>query len=264
MCGIEEVNIGKIFAAQNINSADKINLRQNFYHNNSIAQDTFCKKAPIRARLQNPIYLIADDYLAQTMPSQLVGKYANAGLLKEIIKQNPVLAAQIDKNARNIEIYPKNVTSEINGHFIPTYKTALKIMQNSGENFTQENYMTMKKAALLHDIGKAYIPEKILNKKGKLNASEREVVDRHAALSYEILKNAGAKGQMLNLVKNHHAYDKNNPSMVQILQIADIWSALKQKRAYKEAFSDAKAMAILKERAQNGDFNNRYIELITS
>ena len=69
---------------------------------------------------------------------------------------------------------------------------------------------------------------------------------------------------MLNLVKNHHAYDKNNPSMVQILQIADIWSALKQKRAYKEAFSDATAMAILKERAQNGDFNDKYINLITS
>ena len=59
----------------------------------------------------------------------------------------------------------------------------------------------MQKAALLHDLGKAYIPEQIINKAGKLTPEERQIVDEHARIGYEILKALGFKGKILELVK---------------------------------------------------------------
>lgn len=60
----------------------------------------------------------------------------------------------------------------------------------------------------------------------------------------------------------HHTYSNINPPTTQILQIADIWSALKEKRSYKKAFDDDIVLEILLQKMQNGDFDKKYIELL--
>ena len=256
----EAVKVDGIFSALNftsgaINTNAKLNVKP------TSGRDTFKSySTKLNPAQQNPIYLINDAYLAKVAPSLLVGKYSSTPFLKEVLQTNPAAMSL----AQEGKVYPQNVTSEIQHHFIPTNTAAFKIMEKCGENFTKDDYENMRKATLLHDIGKAYIPAEILNKKGKLTEEERQIVNRHAQLSYETLKSGGVKGPVLELVKNHHTYSSKNTPLVQILQIADIWSALKEKRSYKEAFSDEQALKILYERAENGDFEKKYIDALAA
>lgn len=225
--------------------------------------DTFVReKSKINPAAQNPIYAIRDDFLVKLFPREFVGKYSNSHVLGAILEKNPNIRQSLVSDYARAGIYSQNVAGEVFAHFIPTAKAANAIMKNSGENFSRADYDTMNKAALLHDVGKAYIPDGILNKNGKLNDYERKIVDKHAQLGYEILKTAGVRGPVLNLVKNHHTYSRTNTPMVQILQIADIYSALKEQRPYKTAFSDEQALNILYERAQKGEFDRKYVDAL--
>ncbi len=264
MCGIEVVKLESINSTSNYAHERVLGQNTRFYPNRN-SFDTFVKSdIRINPAKSNPIYQIDDTYLATIFPMLYITKYSNPGFLSEAAINNKNIKDAIGNKDIKVKIYPHNVSSEIYPHFIPTYKASFKIMQKSGESFTKNDYETMKKAALLHDVGKAYIPDSILNKKGKLNSSEREVVDKHAQLSYETLKSGGVKPEVLHIVKNHHTYSIENEPLVQIMQIADIWSALKENRPYKKSFSDKEALRILYERAENGDFEKKYIDALSA
>ena len=59
-------------------------------------------------------------------------------------------------------------------------------------------------AALLHDMGKLAIPEFILNKPGKLTASEFEVMKTHAAVGADILSSIQFPYPVVPIVRHHH------------------------------------------------------------
>ncbi|NQU76286.1 MAG: HD domain-containing protein, partial [Planctomycetes bacterium] len=59
-------------------------------------------------------------------------------------------------------------------------------------------------AGLLHDIGKCAIPESILAKPAVLSASERRVMDHHAALGGRIAALLGADAEVVYAVGTHH------------------------------------------------------------
>jgi HD-GYP domain-containing protein (c-di-GMP phosphodiesterase class II) len=72
----------------------------------------------------------------------------------------------------------------------------------------ENGYLYLTQAALLHDIGKVFIPSEILNKKGKLTPKEREIVQLHNRLSYEILKTTDLNPKVAQLAYEHHDYEK--------------------------------------------------------
>lgn len=203
---------------------------------------------------------LEENFLAKHLPRVFISKSGSKKVLQKIAAENPDI--KLARSRFSKTIFPENISSEIYGHFIPTRNIALKLMQASSESYTKIDFLTMQKAALLHDLGKAYIPEQIINKAGKLTPEERQIVDEHARIGYEILKALGFKGKILELVKMHHTYSNINPPTTQILQIADIWSALKEKRSYKKAFDNDIALEILLQKMQNGDFDKKYIELL--
>ena len=258
-----EVNVERINTAGVYSPAGTIALNPNLNGKYLRGADTFAYSAPrVNPAAQNPVYAINDDFLVKLFPREFVGKYSNSHVLGAILEKNPNIRQSLASDYARAGIYSQKVAGEVFAHFIPTAKAANAIMKNSGENFSRADYDTMNKAALLHDVGKAYIPDGILNKNGKLNDYERKIVDKHAQLGYEILKTAGVRGPVLNLVKNHHTYSRTNTPMVQILQIADIYSALKEQRPYKAAFSDEQALNILYERAQKGEFDKKYVDAL--
>lgn len=69
-----------------------------------------------------------------------------------------------------------------------------------------------------------------------------------------------ANADILPLVRGHHTYSTANPILLQILEVSDIWSALKEKRPYKRIFSDSESLKILYERANNGDFDKSVVD----
>ena len=111
--------------------------------------------------------------------------------------------------------------------------------------------------ALVHDIGKVQIPLSILDKSGKLSPSERAQINKHAGYGSEILrKDSQFDDEVLDIALHHHelldgtgypeGLEGNQISdLVRIMTIVDIFSALIDKRSYKEPMPADKAYQIL-------------------
>ena len=114
-------------------------------------------------------------------------------------------------------------------------------------------------AALLHDIGKQAIPAAILNKKGGLTDAERDVMKRHAIEGAVILFDTpGVPNAAPIIAFEHHmhrdgtGYPNQPPGWKlslasQLVQVADIFDALRTHRPYREALSLEKAREIMSD-----------------
>ncbi|MEK4627571.1 HD domain-containing phosphohydrolase [Solibacillus sp. FSL R7-0682] len=107
---------------------------------------------------------------------------------------------------------------------------------------------------LLHDIGKLNIPKAILQKPGRLNAKEFDLMKSHT-LEGEAIFNEIGLSQWAYLAKSHHerrngeGYPGNSTTTftieLEILQIIDVYSAITMKRTYRDAMRAADAFSLL-------------------
>jgi len=125
---------------------------------------------------------------------------------------------------------------------------------------TEDYVKIIKEAALLHDIGKIGIPEHILNKPGKLDEEEFEIIKGHVENSIGIIRHLPSLDYVIPAVIGHHErYDgkgyprriskEDIPVSARILCIADSFDAMVSKRSYKPARPVADALKILDEEA---------------
>jgi len=112
-------------------------------------------------------------------------------------------------------------------------------------------------AAMFHDIGKAAIPLAVLDKPGKLDSNERQLISTHPMAGYEALKsNANISAETLDVVLHHHEFldgsgypdglagDKIS-DLTRMLTISDIFAALIEQRSYKPPMPRERAYEIL-------------------
>ena len=205
-----------------------------------------------------------EDELALNHPTRFTSQYFNLNTIENSIKCNPNIKELLHSNHLEVKLNLNNINSIVMSHLIPTAKKAQTIYINMGHSKNEINYTRLTQAALLHDIGKVFIPESILNKKGKLTFSERRIVELHNALSYEILKTTNLHPLVPKLAYEHHDYENNvkKNHENQALMIADIYCALREKRPYKKPMNDFTAKVILYDMAANGKFDPSYIKYI--
>jgi putative nucleotidyltransferase with HDIG domain len=114
----------------------------------------------------------------------------------------------------------------------------------------------MRRAALLHDIGKLGVPNRILDKPGQLDPTERVVIEGHTLTGSHILGRINLFAQVGHLAAAHHerldgkgyphGLDATRLSMdVRMLSCADIFDALSADRPYKPAFAPDKVREIM-------------------
>jgi putative nucleotidyltransferase with HDIG domain len=123
--------------------------------------------------------------------------------------------------------------------------------------FDKSDVKRLGVAATLHDIGKARIPLSILDKPGRLDPAEEEVMRRHPVIGYELLKDIpGISAEILDGVRHHHEYLDGTgypdalkatqiSDLVRLLTISDIFAALIESRPYRPAMPRAEAYKIL-------------------
>jgi diguanylate cyclase (GGDEF)-like protein len=115
----------------------------------------------------------------------------------------------------------------------------------------------IRKAAILHDIGKAGIDEKILLKKSKLTAREFEVIKKHPQMSTDIIRPLHfLRGTIPLILYHHERWDgkgypyglKGNeiPIGARIIAIVDAYRSLTANRPYRKAYAKSNAVKILK------------------
>lgn len=120
------------------------------------------------------------------------------------------------------------------------------LMETMG--YPQEIRVVVKKAAMLHDIGKIAIPSEITNKTGLLSEGEREIIKKHTEYGHLLLSVFDSECMALAAViasEHHEQYDgkgyrgikgESINEYVRIVTVADVLDALTAKRSYKEAW----------------------------
>lgn len=126
--------------------------------------------------------------------------------------------------------------------------------------------------AFLHDIGKIKVPDKILNKPGKLTDAEFTIMKTHANHSIDIIKaTPGISALSLEVAALHHEKlngtgypfnitGENISKYGRMITICDIFDALTATRVYKEGFAHGKAFAILRELAKQAQLDSDLVD----
>ncbi len=127
-------------------------------------------------------------------------------------------------------------------------------------------------AALLHDVGKSFIPIDILDKPGKLTDDEMELIRKHPRYGYDLLtQQGGFPVEILDCVLHHHELLDGSgypdhlraaqiADLVRIITIADIFSALVEDRPYRQSLPPMKAFGIMEDMGNklDGDLLNAF------
>lgn len=200
-------------------------------------------------------------------------------------KYNPNIITALEKN---IDKY-KGIRVEAQLNVMRMIVKAL----DSKDNYTYRHSMDVRNVALLladrleldnkqkgyikigselHDAGKIFIDENILNAPRKLTDDEFKIMQTHAIYSSEFFKDIFGMEQVAAIVRAHH--EKYNgmgypdklkgeeiPYSARIMAIADVWSALTTPRVYRsdssgrKAFTMEKALSIMEEMAGTDHFD---------
>jgi HD-GYP domain-containing protein (c-di-GMP phosphodiesterase class II) len=120
----------------------------------------------------------------------------------------------------------------------------------------QDRRRWLKRAALLHDIGKLGVSNSVLDKPGKLDADEWAAMQKHTSLGEQVLSRIAAFSDLAIIAGAHHERldGKGYPRGLQgdqialevrIVTVADIFDALTADRPYRAAMPVDKALAIM-------------------
>lgn len=119
-----------------------------------------------------------------------------------------------------------------------------------------DELVTLRRAGLLHDLGKLSVPNSVLDKPGRLTMEEWACVKKHTFYTHQTLARIPTFGAITEIASAHHEKldgsgyhrglqgDDLSRSM-RILTVADMYEALSAKRPYREALSRDEVMKIL-------------------
>jgi putative nucleotidyltransferase with HDIG domain len=117
---------------------------------------------------------------------------------------------------------------------------------------TGERLVTLCRAALLHDIGKRYVPREVLSKPGPLLTHERQLVEAHPAVGATMLLQAGLRSEAVVVRSHHERWDGTGypdrlhsdaiPLESRIILVADTFDAMTSDRPYRGAIPRAAAL----------------------
>jgi putative two-component system response regulator len=126
-----------------------------------------------------------------------------------------------------------------------------------------EEITALRRAGIVHDIGKVAVPDSILLKPSSLTRSEQMILRQHPLVGERICAPLKSFQLVLPIIRHHH--EKLNgsgypdglkgeqiPLTARVLQIVDVYDALSTQRPYKPALSTAAALGVLKNEVKKG------------
>ena len=256
-----------------------------------------CKTDYREMPLEAQILKVADDYLT------LAGRhYLNLGIEAALLRiaegsgtlYNPRVVAALEKNIRKFnEVQVDSQLAVLRmmvialdhkdnytyRHSMDVREMALKIVHRLGLGRLEADYARI--SSELHDLGKIYIDEAILNAPRKLTDEEFDIMKTHASRSSDFLNDIPGLDELASIVRAHHEkFDGSGypdglaghdiPYLARVMAIADVWSALTTPRVYRlnadgtrKAFDPARAHAIMTDMNAKGHFDPELFSLFT-
>jgi len=131
---------------------------------------------------------------------------------------------------------------------------ALLLGRSLGLTPNLPEYEELGLGAMLHDIGKAGVPENVIHKSGPLNAGEWRIMKMHPAIGHELLRPIPGMGRVAEIVYSHHEFfdgagyplglSRNGiPLGARIFSVVDAFDAITSDRPYRLARTPSAARA---------------------
>jgi putative two-component system response regulator len=135
----------------------------------------------------------------------------------------------------------------------------------------EEDVIALRRAGIVHDIGKVAVPDSILLKPGPLSPEEIEVMRKHPVVGEQICEPLKTFRLVLPIIRHHHErYDGSGypdhlrgseiPLTARVLQLADVYDALTTDRPYRKADISDIALGIMQEEAARGWWDRDLLE----
>jgi putative two-component system response regulator len=126
-----------------------------------------------------------------------------------------------------------------------------------------EQVTALRRAGVVHDVGKVAIPDSILLKQGPLTAEEEYLLREHPVVGEHICAPLKTFRLVLPIIRHHHEKQDGTgypdglrgeeiPVTARILQIVDVYDALTTERPYRTALDSAAALDHLEDEAKRG------------
>lgn len=137
---------------------------------------------------------------------------------------------------------------------IQHYSTALARRLGFGEEEAEQ----IGYSAILHDVGKLHVPDRILKKPGPLDPAERQQIQMHTVIGERILSPRPFFARARRIARAHHENWNGSgypdgvsghmiPIEARIVHLADVYDALTTPRVYKVAWPGYQASAVIAE-----------------
>jgi putative two-component system response regulator len=127
----------------------------------------------------------------------------------------------------------------------------------------EEHIKALRRAGIVHDIGKVVVPDAILLKPGPLADAEIEVMRKHPVVGERICAPLRTFRLVLPIIRHHHERHDGSgypdglrgseiPLTAAVLQLADVFDALTTDRPYRAAMSIDAALSTMEEETRRG------------
>ncbi|HEY6338305.1 MAG TPA: HD domain-containing phosphohydrolase [Candidatus Sulfotelmatobacter sp.] len=127
----------------------------------------------------------------------------------------------------------------------------------------EDSQLALKRAGYLHDLGKIAVPDEILKKGSNLAPEEWAIMKLHPVTGESICKPLKSLRLVLPIIRHHHEHSDGSgypdglsageiPLLPRILQVVDVYDALRTARPYKPALSHDQAAETMHDEASRG------------
>src|SRR5450432_1624382 len=200
----------------------------------------------------------ADDFLSKPIfPEELIARVKSLIKLKEFTDELETAESVICTLALSVE--SRDPYTE--GHCERLAVNASNLGRHV--HLDEEEIVALRRGGYLHDLGKIAVPDEILKKGANLSPEEWAIMKLHPVAGENICRPLKSLRLVLPIIRSHHEHSDGSgypdgmigseiPVLPRVLQVVDVYDALRTTRSYKAPLTHELAAITMREEAQAG------------
>jgi len=170
---------------------------------------------------------------------------------------------------KNLVRFLEEGDPDIQGHGQQVSNWAVALGARLGRQ--KEELDALRWGGLLHDVGKIFLPQRILLREGMLSAEEFMIVKSHSKLGHDLFRPFSILKKALPIIKHHHERmdgkgypeglrGEKVPILARIVSVVEVYDTLLRRRPFRSAFSPEEAAKTLRDEARRGLWDPKIVE----
>jgi putative two-component system response regulator len=208
----------------------------------------------------------ADDFLNKPIfPVELFARVASLLRVKEYTNELENADTVLCTLGRSVE--SRDPYTEGHCERLATYASDLGRHMGLGD----DEQLALRRGGYLHDLGKIAISDEILKKQGLLSPEEWHTMRQHPLIGENICKPLRSLRMVLPIIRHHHEHWNGSgypdrlsaeeiPLLARVLQVVDVYDALRTERPYKAAHSHQDARETMRSEARRGLWDGSIVD----